>query len=345
MRGPAEIVELPQRAARGHVPVLLDEVLAALAPRDGATYVDGTFGGGGYARALLDAAACTVWGLDRDPDAIARGADMMRAYPGRLTVVKGCFGDMDKVLGDRGVAAVDGVALDIGVSSYQINEAERGFSFQADGPLDMRMDTASDGPTAADLVNQLGEAELADLIYAYGEERASRRIARAIVQRRATAPFQRTGELAETIRAVMPRAPRKKKGPHIDPATRSFQALRIYVNDEINELRHGLSAAERLLAPGGRLAVVCFHSLEDRETKAFLSERSGATPRGSRHLPDLPDADIRPPSFRLLYRRPIQPGAGECASNPRARSARLRGAERTDAAAWPEASSKTGGRS
>jgi 16S rRNA (cytosine1402-N4)-methyltransferase len=246
-----------------HIPVMLPEVLDALAPRDGAVYVDGTFGGGGYSQGLLMAANCKVCGIDRDPAAIQAGAALTTRFPGRLQLLNGRFGDMERLLAARGVTQVDGVALDIGVSSPQIDEPARGFSFRQDGPLDMRM--GADGPSAADVVNTLDEAALADIIYRYGEERLARRIARAIVDARKAAPITRTLQLAEIVRKVVRRSP-----DGIDPATRTFQAIRIYVNDEIGELRRGLAAAERLLAPGGRLAVVSFHSLEDREVKTFL---------------------------------------------------------------------------
>jgi 16S rRNA (cytosine1402-N4)-methyltransferase len=305
-----------------HLPVLLDEVVAALAPRDGATYVDGTFGGGGYSTALLDAAQCRVVGIDRDPDAVARGAALAARYAGRLRLVEGRFGEMARLLGGEKVA---GVALDLGVSSPQLDDPGRGFSFRADGPLDMRM--GRDGESAADLVNAASETQLADIIREYGEERFARRVARAIVARR---PFARTGELAETVRAAIPH--RDPSG--IDPATRTFQALRIAVNDELGELDRGLAAAEEALAPGGRLAVVSFHSLEDRRVKDFLKRRSGAAPKGSRHLPA---AAAPAPSFRLLTRKPVEPSAAELRRNPRARSARLRAAERTGATAWREA--------
>jgi 16S rRNA (cytosine1402-N4)-methyltransferase len=307
----------------GHRPVLLDEVLAALAPRDGGIYVDGTFGTGGYASAILDAADCAVWGIDRDPDAVALGAALADRYGGRLTVIGGRFGDMRALLGARGIDKVDGIALDVGVSSPQLDLASRGFSFRLDGPLDMRMEQA--GTSAADLVNALPEAELADILFRYGEERASRRIARAIVAARAVAPINRKGELAELVRRAAPAKP----GPaRIDPATRTFQALRIVVNDELGELSRALAAAEALLAAGGRLAVVTFHSLEDREVKEFLRARSGAAPRGSRHLP-APERGRPAATFRLLNRQPVRPCAAELAANPRARSARLRAAERT----------------
>ncbi|GAB6051606.1 16S rRNA (cytosine(1402)-N(4))-methyltransferase RsmH [Magnetospira thiophila] len=310
-----------------HIPVLLEEVITGLNPRDGATYVDGTFGAGGYSRALLDGARCRVYGIDRDPSAIARGQDMARAYEGRLTLVPGCFGDMAQLMDDLGVCQVDGVALDLGVSSMQIDTPERGFSFRFDAPLDMRM--GNDGPTAADLVNQWPESDLADVIYQYGEERAARRIARAICQDRTETPFTRTRQLADLVKRLVGR-PNDK----IHPATRTFQALRIAVNDEMGQLNRGLDGAERLLAPGGRLAVVSFHSLEDRAVKQFLKPRCGEQSHPSRHLPAGTDSQTAP-SFRLLKRGAIKPGAEEAAHNPRSRSARLRLAERTAAPVWP----------
>ncbi|MEQ8193198.1 MAG: 16S rRNA (cytosine(1402)-N(4))-methyltransferase RsmH, partial [Rhodospirillales bacterium] len=249
--------------ALGHQPVMLDEVLSALSPKDGGIYVDGTFGAGGYSRAVLDAADCTVYGIDRDPDVAVRAATVARDYTGRLHVLSGRFGDMDALLADHGVTSVSGVALDLGVSSMQIDEAERGFSFRADGPLDMRMEKA--GPTAADIVNRTPEKELADILYIYGEERASRRIARAIIDARRDSPITRTLRLADVVRAVLPRA---RDG--IDPATRTFQALRIYVNDELGEIDRGLRSAQTILEPGGRLVGVSFHSLEDRKVKEFM---------------------------------------------------------------------------
>ncbi len=315
-------------AASGHLPVMLGEVLAALAPRDGAIYVDGTFGGGGYSRALLEAAGCTVWGIDRDADALARGAELADRFAGRLHLVAGSFGAMDALLGRHGVGTVDGIALDIGVSSMQLDTPERGFSFRRDGPLDMRMSRS--GTTAADVVNGEPERPLADIIFRYGEERFSRRIARAIVEARRAGRIERTGQLAAIVRGAYPA---NRRGGPIDPATRTFQAIRIHVNDEIGELVRGLAAAEVLLGPGGRLAVVSFHSLEDREVKSFLRARAGARARTSRHAP--PSGDTAPePTFRLLTRAPIGPTADEIAANPRARSARLRSAERTQAPAW-----------
>lgn len=311
--------------ATPHAPVMVDEVIDALAPRDGAVYVDATFGAGGYSRALLDAADCTVWGIDRDPLAIGIGHDMAKSYGGRLTVLSGRFGDMETLLDDVGVVEIDGIALDLGVSSMQIDEPARGFSFRADGPLDMRMGGAESGSTtAAEVVNRMAERELADIIYTYGEERASRRIARAIVRLREKAPIERTGELADLIRRVV-----RQSKDGIDPATRTFQALRIYVNEELLELEKGLAAAESLLAPGGRLVVVSFHSLEDRRVKLFLQERSGQGPRPSRHLPAVSERGA--PTFRLIKRGAVKPARAEVAANPRARSAKLRWAERTAA--------------
>jgi 16S rRNA (cytosine1402-N4)-methyltransferase len=309
--------------ASPHRPVLLAEVIEALAPRDGAIYVDGTFGAGGYSRALLDAAHCTVWAIDRDPDAVKGAAPLLDRYPGRLHILQGRFGDMFQLLSAHGIDAVHGIALDLGVSSMQFDQAERGFSFRFEGPLDMRMERA--GRSAADLVNELAERPLADLIFTFGEEKKARRIAKAIVAARALAPINTTQHLAEIVRRAI------GAGGHdrIDPATRTFQALRIAVNDELAEIDRGLGAAERLLAPGGRLAVVSFHSLEDRRVKQFLRDRSGRNPKASRHLPT--QAEERKPTLRLIAPGGIEPGAEEVQTNPRARSARLRIAERTEA--------------
>jgi 16S rRNA (cytosine1402-N4)-methyltransferase len=305
-----------------HTPVMLDEVLEAIAPRDGAHYTDGTFGGGGYARGLLESANCSVLGIDRDPDAVARGRELAVRYPGRLAIVQGRFSEMDSLLMESGHAHTDGVVLDLGVSSFQFDEPERGFSFREDGPLDMRMSKA--GPSAADLVNTADEKILTDIIRRLGEERQARRIARAIIAAR---PLTRTRELAEVVaKALGPAALRQP----IHPATRTFQALRIYVNDELGELERGLVAAERVLKSGGRLAVVAFHSLEDRIVKRFLAERSKA-PASSRHMPEGRAAHKQ--TFRLVWPRARMPGEDEIARNPRARSARLRAAERTALAA------------
>jgi len=310
--------------AGGHVPVMAAAVVAALMPRDGALYVDGTFGAGGYSRALLAAADCRVVAIDRDPDAVARGRALAAAALGRLEIVAGTFGDMERLV-PAAARPVAGVALDLGVSSFQIDTPERGFSFRFDGPLDMRM--SDTGQSAAELVASLPEDDLARVIREFGEERYARRIARTIVAARQRHPIRRTLELADVVRAAVPKAE-----PGLDPATRTFQALRIAVNDELGELDRGLAAAERLLMPGGRLAVVSFHSLEDRRVKNFLRRRSDAAPRASRHEP-VP-AELPPPSFRLLHRRPLAPGPDEIARNPRARSARLRAAERTAAQPW-----------
>jgi 16S rRNA (cytosine1402-N4)-methyltransferase len=309
-------------APQAHVPVMLAEMLAALAPKDGAIYLDGTFGAGGYTRALLDAAKCDVIAIDRDPAAIARGEALQAKYGARLKLIEGRFGEME---GLSPATALDGVTLDLGVSSPQIDDPARGFSFRGDGPLDMRM--GQDGLSAADIVNDWPEADIADAIYQLGEERLSRRVARAIVAARAEKRIERTGELASLVRSCVPRS---KDG--IDPATRTFQALRMAANDELGELARGLAAAERMLKPGGRLAVVSFHSLEDRAVKEFLKKRSGGEDRGSRYLPA--KAAPRAPSFALVGRKGAKAGAAEIARNPRARSATLRVAERTSAPAW-----------
>lgn len=303
-----------------HIPVLLAEVVAALKPHDDGLYLDGTFGGGGYSEAILRSANCQVVALDRDPAAVKRGEPLARLYAGRLTLIEGRFSEMERLLAPLGIEHVAGVALDLGLSSAQIDDPARGFSFRADGPLDMRM--SAEGRSAADLVNSADETELAAIIRDYGEERFARRIARAIVAAR---PLARTGELVAAIRSVVPQT------GSIDPATRTFQALRIAVNEELDELDRGLAAAERLLEPGGRLAVVAFHSLEDRRVKDFLRQRGGAAPQASRHLPQ---TRTPAPSFRIIERKPVAPSAAEIARNPRARSARLRAAERTAAPAW-----------
>lgn len=305
-----------------HIPVLLAEVLEHLAPQAGETILDGTFGGGGYSRAILDAAPCTLWALDRDAEAIARGAALAAAHPGRLHLIEGRFGDMLALLAARGVTELDGVVLDLGVSSFQIDTPERGFSFRFDGPLDMRM--GQTGPTAADLVNTLPEGELADLIWEFGEERHSRRVARAIIKARAEAPFTTTLQLAEVIRRAVPRDPSGIHG-----ATRSFQALRIRVNDELGEIERALDQAMRMLAPGGRLVIVSFHSLEDRLVKRAFQKAAGRSPGASRHDPAMLVTPPGPAPFTLLTPRSIRPGAAECAANPRARSAHLRALQRS----------------
>jgi 16S rRNA (cytosine1402-N4)-methyltransferase len=308
--------------ASRHISVMLSEVVAALNPADGDVFADGTFGGGGYTRAILSAANCTVYGIDRDPDAIARGRTMEAAFAPRLKLLHGAFGDMADLLATEGVAGLDGVALDLGVSSDQIDTPERGFSFQSDGPLDMRM--SAEGPSAADVVNFYEADEIANILYLYGEEKRSRAIAKAIVAARAERPVARTSELAQICQSVLGRG---HDGLH--PATRTFQALRIYVNDELGELVRGLCAAERLLRPRGRLAVVSFHSLEDRIVKRFLAERAGRTANPSRHAPAGPTAQVSP-SFTLLSRGADSASDAEARANPRARSAKLRAALRTD---------------
>ena len=292
----------------GHLPVMLHEVIEALAPRDGAHYVDGTFGGGGYSSAILEAADCRVLGIDRDPAAIARGQALVQRFGGRLTLVQGEFSRMDEFTRDS-----DGVVLDLGVSSFQFDEPARGFSFREDGPLDMRM--SLEGESAADVVNTVDERTLTLIISRYGEEKNARRIARAIIAAR---PVTGTAQLAAIVsEAQGPAALRHA----IHPATRTFQALRIHVNDELGELERGLDAALNILKPQGRLVVVSFHSLEDRIVKQFLSSRSTAAPRASRHAP----VTAAPkPMFELLTHRPRTPSAEEIESNPRARSAKLR---------------------
>ncbi len=306
-----------------HVPVLLDEVIAGLAVAPGETHVDGTFGAGGYTRAILEKGAARVYAFDRDPDAITEGEALAASSGGRLTLVPERFSRMRQALADRNVDAVDGVTLDIGVSSMQLDRAERGFSFQADGPLDMRM--GRDGESAADFLNKASEEEIADVLYRYGEEPRSRRIARAIVAAR---PVERTGQLADIVRKALGWHAGMKK----DPATRTFQAIRIHLNEELQELEGGLEAAEQVLRLGGRLAVVTFHSLEDRMVKRFLKTRSGDLPSGSRHLPD--QSGNRPAATFDQVARPVKAGEAEVEANPRARSATLRVARRTSASPW-----------
>jgi 16S rRNA (cytosine1402-N4)-methyltransferase len=309
-----------------HVPVLLAEVLGALAIKPGARLLDGTFGAGGYTRAMLQAAdGVQVLALDRDPNAVAAGFDLVNEADGRLTLVETEFSELDEIATQFKFAPLDGVALDIGVSSMQLDEAERGFSFRMDGPLDMRM--ASGGASAADLVNEADEAHLADIIFHYGEERRARQVARAIASARADEPIRTTKRLADIVTSVV----RAEPGG-IHPATRSFQGLRIAVNDELGELNRALHAAERALKPGGRLAVVTFHSLEDRIVKLFLTRRSATSAGGSRFAPA---AALEPPTFTLVGRGHVSPSAAELTSNPRARSAKLRAAERTAHPARP----------
>jgi len=311
--------------ASRHVPVLGREAVDILQPRAGGLYVDATFGAGGYSRMILETMGTQVIGIDRDRTAIAGGFGLVEQAAGRLTLVEERFSRLEAVCAAQGAHAADGIVLDVGVSSMQLDEAGRGFSFRLDGPLDMRM--GQDGPTAADVVAKASEALLADIIYNFGEERRSRSVARAIVAARKQGPITTTRALAEIVGRVV----RAKPGD-IHPATRTFQGLRIFVNEELNELHYALAAAERVLKPGGRLAIVSFHSLEDRIVKTFLNERSKAG-GGSRHLPEVAQAS---PSFELLTRRPIVPGEAETAANPRARSAKLRAAARTTAPAHPQ---------
>lgn len=307
-----------------HVPVLGRQAIEMLQIRAGGIYVDATFGAGGYSQAILETAGTRVIGIDRDRTAVASGFDLVEQSGGRLTMVEDRFSNLAEICAGAGFQTIDGVVMDVGVSSMQLDEAGRGFSFRFDGPLDMRM--GHDGPTAADVIAKASESELADIIYVFGEERHSRKLARAIVAARKEAPIASTRVLADIVGRVV----RAKPGD-IHPATRTFQALRIFVNEELDELRLALAAAERVLKPGGRLVVVSFHSLEDRIVKTFLNERSKAG-GGSRHLPEL----VRPaPSFHLLTRRPVTPAEDELSANPRARSAKLRAAERTAAPAHP----------
>lgn len=309
-----------------HIPVMMAEVVEALQVKPQGLYIDGTFGRGGYTRAILAAGAGTVFAIDRDPAAIAAGQRLSAEFTPRLLVRQGLFGEMDILLQSDLAVGVDGVTLDLGVSSPQLDVGQRGFSFQEDGPLDMRM--SAEGPSAADLVMHENEKTLADIIFNYGEERYARRVARKIVAARNDKNITRTTELADLVRQVVPRS-----GDGIDPATRTFQALRIAVNDELGELQRGLRAAEKLLKPEGRLAIVSFHSLEDRCVKEFLRKRSEGAPRGSRHSPA---NESCAPSFKLCSRKPILPSDEEVKANPRARSARLRVAERTEAPIFEE---------
>jgi 16S rRNA (cytosine1402-N4)-methyltransferase len=305
-----------------HIPVLGASAIEFLQLRNGGVYIDATFGAGGYTRAILATADCKVIGIDRDQTAIALGADLVEQSGGRLTLIKDRFSNLDAVSREAGFDAVDGVVLDLGVSSMQLDSALRGFSFRLEGPLDMRM--GGQGPSAADVVNSASERALADIIFSLGEERHSRSVARAIVRARTDAPIETTRKLAEIVASVM-----RSRADEINPATRTFQALRIYVNDELGELVKGLQAAERILKKGGRLVAVSFHSLEDRIVKTFLADRSQVR-AGSRHAPELSRAT---PTFRTLAKRPIAADADEIARNPRARSAKLRAGERTEAPA------------
>lgn len=323
-RGSTAAVGGPAR----HIPVMLSEVLAALDPKDGEVFVDGTFGAGGYSEAILARANCKIIAIDRDPEAFRLSGALAEKYPGRLLAVLGRYSEMEAIAASEGFTAVDGVALDLGVSSMQIDSAERGFSFMQNGPLDMRM--GEGGSSARDIVNTLSEQELAEIIGKLGEERRARAIAKAIVAQRAEQAITTTGELADLVAKVLGR----KRDETKHPATRTFQALRLFLNEELDELANGLAAAERLLREKGRLAIVTFHSLEDRIAKRFLASRSTPPPRASRHLPES-TSEILPPSFQLLNRRPLEPSKGETARNPRARSARLRAAMRTAAPAHP----------
>jgi len=314
-------------AGQRHIPVLGRQAIAMLKPRAGGVYVDATFGAGGYSRAILNTPRSRVIGIDRDRSAILGGFDLVDRSGGRLTLVEDRFSNLVEICAAQGIQRVDGVVMDVGVSSMQLDQAERGFSFRLGGPLDMRM--GHDGPTAADVIAKASEAELANIIYIFGEERHSRAVARAIVAARKHAPIATTRALADIVAKVV----RSKPG-EIHPATRTFQALRIFVNEELDELHLALSAAERVLKPGGRLAVVSFHSLEDRIVKNFLVECSKAG-GGSRHLPEVAHAA---PSFVILTKRPITPDEAEISVNPRARSAKLRAAERTEAPAHGAAS-------
>jgi len=351
MTAQADSEPTPGRHSLPHIPVLLSEILDALKPTNGASYIDATFGAGGYTSALLDAAACSVLALDRDPAAFQAGQTRVTHYAPRLTLVLAPFSDMTEVVAEQDLVPVDGVVFDLGVSSMQLDQAARGFSFAHNGPLDMRMfasgegggdtrqieadarDRLEQGSSAADVVNTFDETDLANILFDFGEERRSRAIAKAIVQRRAEKPFETTLDLADLVVRVLG----KRRGDAKHPATRTFQALRIFVNDELGELRQGLVAAEQVLKPGGRLAVVSFHSLEDRIVKRFLTERSGKTPGPSRHLP-MQSIQLSEPCFRIVNSRPLTPSKGELDVNPRARSARLRIAERTNAPINPAAS-------
>jgi 16S rRNA (cytosine1402-N4)-methyltransferase len=306
--------------AAPHIPVMVNEVVAALAPRANEIYVDATFGAGGYSRAILGAASCRVVGIDRDPNVRLLADALARDFPGHFLFLAGRFSAMLSLLADAGVSQVDGIVMDLGVSSMQLDNRERGFSFHGDAPLDMRM--SQDGMSAANLVNEAGEEEIAEILYRYGEERASRKIAKAIVAARALEPITRTKQLAELISGV--RGVEKRPGIH--PATRSFQALRIAVNEELHELEAALSASIALLKPGGRLVVVTFHSLEDRIVKQFMKEQSGGQESGSRHDPRaylVAQNDI-PAAFTLPQKKALAPGQKELGINPRARSAKLR---------------------
>ena len=309
-----------------HQPVMLEEVTKFLSPKDNMVYVDGTFGSGGYSKRILELANCQVLAIDRDPEALKLGKRLEKESKGRLILLEGSFGKMVELLKSKGITNVDGVVLDLGISSMQLNDPERGFSFSLDGPLDMRMNRKDTKKlTAEKLINHLSEKELAKIIYEYGEEKFSKRIAKAIVQKRRNGPIERTSELANIIRGVV-------RGSHdgIDPATKTFMALRIYINNEIQEINKGLKASEFLLKPGGKIIIVSFHSLEDREVKKFLVKCANK-PRGtSRHLPKPKDMEFVP-TLKILTKKIVRPTHEETLDNSRARSARLRAAERTSA--------------
>ena len=305
-----------------HYPVMLDEVLTALAPKDGGRYLDATFGDGGYSTRILQQADCSLGAIDRDPNAVRRAQAQMADFGSRFQIFEGPFSALEALTDNSDFEALDGIVFDLGVSSPQLDEAERGFSFRFDGPLDMRM--SQDGRTAADVVNEAEERDLSHIIWSYGEDKAARRIARAIVKARESSTITRTFQLADIVRSVMPR----QKPGQIDPATRTFQALRIEVNGELDEIRNALNAAENRLKPDGVLVVVSFHSLEDRIVKQFLATRSGYASQGSRHRPAL---RLPEPSFRLKSRKPVAPTDAECKENPRSRSAKMRIGYRTAA--------------
>lgn len=304
-----------------HIPVLLMQMLAALTPKAGEVYVDATFGGGGYSRAILEAALCRVIGIDRDPEAIVRGKLLEQDFPGRFSIHQGSFSHLKGVLANLSLPLVQGIVFDLGVSSYQIDEAARGFSFRFEGPLDMRM--SEEGVSAADIVNTYSEEDLANIIFVYGEERRSRAIARKIVEARQEEPIQTTTQLAALVKSVV-----KRKGDGQHPATLTFQALRIFINKELEEIREGLQAAQECLSPGGRLVVVTFHSLEDRIVKQFLKESQGQGRSLSRYLPDVAGTIKSAPTFVVGQAKGVSPDEGEIRHNPRARSARLRVAVR-----------------
>ena len=310
-----------------HYPVMLNEVLENLAPKAGEVHVDGTLGAGGYTRAILSAAPCEVVSVDRDQLAIDMAQKWQSDYEGRSRIIKGCFGDVEALLKENAIGQVDGFVLDLGVSSMQLDQGERGFSFRFDGPLDMRMSQGNDDiPTAADIVNTTKQDDLANLIYKYGEERASRRVANAICRARSEEKITTTGRLAEIVRSAVPHSKKDK----IDPATRTFQALRIAVNDELGELERALEASLSILKPGGRLVMVTFHSLEDRIVKSFMREKSGNLPAPSRHVPMTAEEKAEP-LLKLVSKKAIEPTEKECRENPRSRSAKLRTAIRTEA--------------